>query len=66
MNAKIYLNFILLQVQKSRVLITKDSNSMFDSKCQTKLPGVVEWNLIRLAYKELVAKYGSYVFISFS
>ena len=47
---KINLNYLRLQVPKVEALVTKDPTTLMKSKEVTKLPGVAEWNLIRLVY----------------
>ena len=39
-------------------LILEEPNRVLDKKHQTKLPGIIGWNLIQLAYKAFVEKYG--------
>ena len=42
----------------SGVLITQEPKELLDTYHKTKLPGVIGWNLIKLAYKVFVQKYG--------
>ena len=39
-------------------LITQEPNELLESRHKTKLPGVVGWNLIKLAYQVFVKNYG--------
>ena len=43
---------------KVGVLITQEHNELLDTCHRTKLPGVIGWNLIKLAYEVFVQKYG--------
>ena len=47
------------------MLITEELNQVRDKKHQTKLPGIVGWNLIWLSYNVFVPKYGTTGFDSF-
>ena len=47
------------------VLIVDDPTQVLDKKHQTKLPGIVGWNLIRLSYNVFVEQYGASGFDSF-
>ena len=46
-------------------LILEEPNRVLDKKHQTKLPGIIGWNLIWLAYKVFTEKYGGERFNSF-
>ena len=46
-------------------LVTRDPNQLLDPKHQTRLPGVVGWNLVHLAFKECIKLYGTAVSDSF-
>ena len=43
----------------------KDSNFILDEKYESRMPGVVSWNLIRLAFNVFVEKCGTVLFDSF-
>ena len=43
---------------KVGVLVTQEPNELLESCHKTKLPGVVGWNLIKLAYQVFVKNYG--------
>ena len=45
------INFLGLRVLNVGVLIVDDPTQVLDKKHQTKLPGIVGWNLIWLSYK---------------
>ena len=59
------VNLWELKVPDVRFLITKDPNSILDEKYQIKMPRVVAWKLIRLAFNAFAARYGTSVFDSF-
>ena len=48
------------------VLIVEDQTQVLDRKHQSKLPGIVGWNLIWLSYHTFVKKYGTSEFDSFT
>ena len=48
-----------------RVLIINDPSQVLDKKHQTKLSGIVGWNLIWLSYNMFVEQYGASGFDSF-
>ena len=52
------LEFLGIIVPKVGVLITQEPNELLDTCHKTILPGVVGWNLIKLAYEVFVHKYG--------
>ena len=47
------------------MLITEELNQILDKEHQTKLPGIVGWNLIRLSYNMLIKEYGTKGFDKF-
>ena len=47
------------------VLIVEELNQVLDKEHQTKLPGIVGWNLIRLSYNMFIKEYGTVGFDSF-
>ena len=67
--AKMYtefdINFLGLKVSNVGVLIVDDLTQVLDKKHQTKLPGIVGWNLIQLSYNVFVEQYGASGFDSF-
>ena len=54
-----------LKVPKVGVLITEEPNQVLDKKHQTRLPGIIGWNLIWLSYDVFIKKYGTTGFDSF-
>ena len=52
------LDFLGIVVQKDGVLITQEPNELLDKCQETKLHGIIGWNLITLAYQVFVEKYG--------
>ena len=53
------LTFLGLKVQKVGILIAEEPNQVLDKKHQTRLPGILGWNLIQLSYNVFVQKYGT-------
>ena len=43
-------------VPKVGFLVVKDPSDLLETKKKTKLPGIIRWNLIKLAYQEFVKK----------
>ena len=58
MYVELDLDFLGIVVPKVGVLITKEPNELLKSCHKTKLPGMVGWNLIKLAYEMFVKNYG--------
>ena len=58
MYVELDLNFLGIVVPKVGVLITQEPNELLESRHKTKLPGMVGWNLIKLAYQVFVKNYG--------
>ena len=54
-----------LRVPQVGFLVVKDPSDLLQTKKKTKLPGIISWNLIKLAYQEFVRKYPVEVFNSF-
>ena len=52
------LDFLGIVVPKVGVCITQEPNELLDTCHKTKLPGVVGWNGIKLAYEVIIQKYG--------
>ena len=50
---------------KVGVLIAEEPNQVLDKKHQTRLPGIIGWNLIQLSYDVFIKKYGTTGFDSF-
>ena len=65
MYTELDLTFLGLKVLKVGVLIAEEPNQVLDKKHQTRLPGIIGWNLIRLSYDVFIQKYGTSGFNSF-
>ena len=61
---KMDIAFLGLKVLKVRFLIVKDPSDLLEMK-NTKLPGIIWWNLIRLVYQEFIKKHPMEVINSF-
>ena len=59
------VNFMGLKVQNVGFLIIDEPNKVLEKKHHTKLPGIIGWNLIWLAFKVFMNKYGEESFNSF-
>ena len=58
MYVELDLDFLGIVVPKVGVLITEEPNELLETCHKTKLPGMVGWNLIKLAYEVFVKNYG--------
>ena len=47
------------------ILVVEDLSQVLDKKHQSKLPGIIGWNLVWLSYNAFVEKYGTSGFDSF-
>ena len=65
MYTELDINFLGLKVLNVAILIVEDPSQVLDKKHQSKLPGIVGWNLICLSYNTFVEKYGASGFDSF-
>ena len=65
MYTELDLTFLGLKVPKVGVLIAEEPNQVLDKKHQTRLPGIIGWNLIWLSYDVFIKKYGTIGFDSF-
>ena len=65
MYTELDLTFLGLKVPKVVVLIAEEPNQVMEKKHQTRLPGIIGWNLIRLSYDMFMQKYGTTGFDSF-
>ena len=65
MYTELDLTFLGLKVPKVGILIAEEPNQVLDKKHQTRLPGIIGWNLIQLSYDMFVQKYGTTGFDSF-
>ena len=59
MYTKLDVNFLGLKVPNVGVLIIEDPSHVLDKEHQSKLPGIIGWNLNRLSYNTFVEKYGA-------
>ena len=59
------VNFMGLKVPNVGFLIIDEPNKVLEKKHHTKLPGIINWNVIWLAYKIFINKYGEESFNSF-
>ena len=50
MYVELDLDFLGFVVPKGGVLITQEASELLDKCHKTKLPGIISWNLINLAY----------------
>ena len=66
MYTELDLTFLGLKVPKVGVLIAEEPNQVLDKKHQTRLPGIIGWNLIQLSYDVFIKKYGTTGFDSFT
>ena len=58
MYVELDLDFLGIVVPKAGVLITQEPSELLKTCHKTKLPGVVAWNLIKLASDVFVKNYG--------
>ena len=65
MYTELHINFLGLKVPNVGILVVEDPSQVLDKKHQSKLPGIVEWNLVWLSYNTFVEKYGTSGFDSF-
>ena len=54
MYVELDLDFVGIVVPNVGVLITQEPNELLDQHHKTKLPGIISWNLIKLAYEVFV------------
>ena len=63
---KLDITFSGLKVPNISVLVVEDLSQVLDKKHQSKLPGIVGWNLVQLPYNVFIEKYGTSGFDSFT
>ena len=56
----------MLKVPNVGILVVEDPSQVLDKKHQSKLPGIVGWNLVHLSYSAFIEKYGTSGFNSFT
>ena len=66
MYTKLDITFLGLKVPNIGVLVVEDPSLVLDKKHQSKLPGIVGWNLVKLSYNTFVEKYGTSGFSPFT
>ena len=64
-NVKLDVEFLGLQVPRVAFSITQNPNKVLDPEHKTRLPGIVGWSLVKLAYQEFLKKYNVDVFEDF-
>ena len=47
------------------ILVAEDPSQVLDKNHQSKLPGIVGWNLVQLSYNAFIEKYGTSGFDSY-
>ena len=65
MYTELDLMFLGFKMPNVGVLITEDLNQVLDKEHQTKLPGIVGWNLIWLSYNTFIKEHRTIGFDSF-
>ena len=65
MYTELDVTFLGLKVPNVGILVVKDPSQVLDKKHQSKLPGIVGWNLVQLSYNTFVEIYGTSGFDSF-
>ena len=65
MYTELDINFLGLKVPNVSILIVEDPSQVLHKKHQSKLPGIVGWNLIQLSCNAFVDKHGTSGFDSF-
>ena len=66
MYTKLDITFLGLKVLNVGILVVEDLSQVLDKKHQSKLPGIVGWNLVWLSYSAFIEKYGTAGFNSFT
>ena len=59
------VEFLGLEVPRVRFLNTHNPNEVLDLEHKTRLPGIVGWNLVRVAYEEFINEHNPIVFENF-
>ena len=59
MYVELDLDFLGIVVPNIGVIITQEPSELLDECHKTKLPSIISWNLIKLAYQVFVQKYRS-------
>ena len=66
MYTEVEITFLGLKVLNVDIFDIEDPSQVLDKKNQSKLPGIVGWNLVQLSYNTFVEKYGTSGFSSFT
>ena len=56
------VEFLGLQVPRVRLLIIQNPNEVLNPVHRSRLPGIMGWNLVKLAYQEFLTKYNIHIF----
>ena len=59
------VKFLGLKVPRIAFVITQNPNEVLDPEHKTRLPSIVGWKLVRLAYEELTKKHTPIMFENF-
>ena len=59
------IEFLGLHVPRVRFLITQNPNKVLDPDHRTRFPGILRWNLVKLAYQEFLKKHNIDAFQDF-
>ena len=59
MYTELDITFLGLKMLNVYMLIIDDPSQLLDKKHQSKLPGIVGWNLVWLSYNVFVKRYGT-------
>ena len=62
---ELHVEFLGLHVPRVRFLIIQNPNKVLDPDHRKRLPRIVGWNLVKLAYQEFLKKYNIDVFEDF-
>ena len=65
MYTKLDIIFLGFNVPNVGILVLDDPSQVLDKKHQSKIPGIVGWNLVQLSYNAFIEKYGTSGFDSF-
>ena len=59
MYTKLDIIFLGFKVPNVGILVLDDPSQVLDKKHQSKIPGIVGWNLVQLSYNAFIEKYGT-------
>ena len=66
MYTELDITFLGLKVPNVGIFVIEDPSQVLDKKHQSKLPGIVGWDLVQFFYNVFVKKYGTSGFSSFT